>query len=72
MESFWRHEFIEKHRHFVAHEKGINWNDLELKWKNGQFIEKNDGVWTVIPSPIFTQSRDAVEKYLVNEVEREL
>jgi len=63
------HEKGQSDMHEMLHGKGINWNDLELKWKNGQFIEKNEGVWAITPAPIFTQSRDIVEKYLGNEVE---
>lgn len=63
------HKMGQSDMHEMLHEKGVNWNDLEPKWKNGQFIEKNDGVWVVISAPIFTQSRDTVEKYFGNEIE---
>ena len=44
--------------------KDINWNELELRWKNGQLINRIDSVWKVKPAPIFTQDRDAIEQFL--------
>lgn len=61
--------------HDMLHEKGLNWVNLEDKWKNGVFIskvkesEKVDGeeewIWHLWNKcPIFMKDRDAVEKYL--------
>ena len=50
--------------HEMLHSRGINWNDLLPKWKNGEFIAKVNGVWQMSPSPIFTQDRTAIEQYL--------
>ena len=58
--------------HDMLHKKDVNWSDLHPKWKNGQFIAKNNGMWVIGPAPIFTQTRDVIEKHLVpksNEVE---
>lgn len=50
--------------HEMLHGTDVNWSDLHSKWKNGQFIEKDNGVWTLNSAPVFTQNRDVVEKYL--------
>ena len=50
--------------HEMLHSKGENWNDLDPKWKNGQFIDKSDTGWVIEPAPIFTEERDVIEKYL--------
>lgn len=49
--------------HEMLHIKGINWADLYDHWKNGIFLEKNNE-WSIVPSPIFTQDRYVIEKYL--------
>jgi tRNA(His) 5'-end guanylyltransferase len=54
--------------HEMLHEKGINWADLEPRWKNGVTIYKEtttDSSWYYYPNIIFTQKRDFVESYLI-------
>ncbi|KKN50935.1 hypothetical protein LCGC14_0628000 [marine sediment metagenome] len=58
------HQKRQPDMHEMLHGKGINWAELEPRWKNGQFIEKDDGVWTIKPAPIFTQNRVVIERYL--------
>ncbi len=61
--------------HEMLHKIGINWNDFDSKWKNGLFVEGHweQGIKTpahpnfVLPTPIFTQEREVVEKYLIQE-----
>uniref|UniRef100_A0A6M3JVN6 Putative tRNA-His guanylyltransferase n=1 Tax=viral metagenome TaxID=1070528 RepID=A0A6M3JVN6_9ZZZZ len=55
--------------HEMLHDKGINWANLDGKWKNGQFVRKDDLGWDVSDAPIFTQNRMAIERYLEAESE---
>ncbi len=48
--------------HEMLHKVDINWNDFNSKWKNGVFVEGDS-----FSTPIFTQNREAVEKYLIQE-----
>lgn len=50
--------------HEMLHEKGINWNDLGQKWKNGTFLSKIDRDFTTFYDTIFTEDRPIVEKHL--------
>jgi len=55
--------------HNMLHEKGINWADLPLKWKNGIFIfkeeKKIENRWNIIPAFIFKEHRQIIEQYLL-------
>jgi len=46
----------------MLHKVNINWNDFDSKWKNGAFMEDDS-----FSTPIFTQNREVVEKYLTQE-----
>ncbi|KKL56605.1 hypothetical protein LCGC14_2243770, partial [marine sediment metagenome] len=41
---------------------GASWNEYEARWKNGTFMEGNS-----FSTPIFTQNREAIGKYLAQE-----
>lgn len=56
--------------HDMLYEKGVNWVDLEDKWKNGSYITRVDGKWIVGDKcPIFKKDRDAIENLLIFEGE---
>ena len=46
--------------HEMLHEKGINWADLEPKWKNGTFLFKDDRDWKPLSNLILTSDERAV------------
>jgi tRNA(His) 5'-end guanylyltransferase len=51
--------------HDMLHEKGINWADLEERWKNGMFVFRGDnGGWNSAPASIFKECRCVIEQYL--------
>jgi tRNA(His) guanylyltransferase len=53
--------------HEMLHSIGINWADLEDKWKNGIFIykdKKDEDELTICSDAIFQKHRPAIEKYL--------
>jgi len=50
--------------HQMLHEKGANWANLDLLWKNGWFIWKTNEEWLQNAAPIFTQERQYIERYL--------
>ncbi len=54
--------------HEMLMSKGINWADLEPRWKNGTVIYKEantDRGWFHSSEVIFTDKRDFVESYLI-------
>lgn len=54
--------------HEMLFEKGVNWNNLSTKLKNGRCVVKKDDKWIVDNEiPIFTQNRNYIEKYLEKE-----
>ena len=54
--------------HEMLHDKGVNWADLEPRWKRGWFISKS---WqenerlTSDFAPIFMEDREIIERYLI-------
>ena len=58
------HKKSQEDMHEMLHTKGINWADLDGRWKNGQFVRKDSDGWGVFDAPIFTQDREAIEQYL--------
>lgn len=47
--------------HEMLHEKGINWADLEPKWKNGTFLFKGEGrAWKPLSNLILTRDERPV------------
>lgn len=48
----------------MIHAKGLNWNDLEPKYKRGRMIVKTEAGWLMEEPPIFTHDR----LYLVNKI----
>lgn len=69
-----------KDLHELLHQKNINWNDLDVKYKRGRCIIKenytsNNKVqrmrWVVDNNiPIFSQDRNYLEKYLATEEDK--
>jgi len=59
--------------HEMLHSININWNDLELRFKNGTFIckiiDEPTGMssWQVKEDVIFTQDRNIIEQYLTRK-----
>jgi tRNA(His) guanylyltransferase len=55
--------------HEMLHSKNINWTDLPEHLKNGTFVEKvvEYNTWASKPAPVFTENREAIEKYLIGE-----
>jgi len=51
--------------HEMLHKEGVNWADLEPRWKNGVFMELGD----ITIHPIFTKNRAVIERYLYPEEE---
>jgi tRNA(His) 5'-end guanylyltransferase len=50
--------------HDMLHEIGVNWADLQDRWKNGVFIHKNEcGAWKEDHSIIFKDDRCAVDQF---------
>lgn len=46
-------------------EKGIDWEKLALRWKNGRFVVRGEqGTWYLDDAPIFTEDRYCIEKYV--------
>ncbi len=55
--------------HDMLHEIGVNWVDLDAKWKNGTLVykkQKDDGqdTWTITNTVIFQENRNLIEQYL--------
>ena len=63
------HKKSQADMHEMLHTKGINWANLDGRWKNGQFVRKGEDGWGVFDAPIFTQDRSAIEQYLEAEDE---
>jgi tRNA(His) guanylyltransferase len=59
--------------HEMLFSKGINWADLEDRWKNGVFISKEKGEsWLPNHRVIFKKDRDLVERLLTPEIDTAL
>ncbi len=52
--------------HEMLHEKGINWTNLNPRWKNGTFIEKGTD-WQEDYHINFKTDRERIERYLKGE-----
>jgi tRNA(His) 5'-end guanylyltransferase len=39
--------------HDMIYDKGLNWADLDDKWKNGSIITREEEGWKIKPAPIF-------------------
>ena len=50
--------------HDMLYTKGINWADLNDKWKNGIFIFKEDTSYKKRTDIILTDNREMIERYL--------
>jgi len=51
--------------HDMLYEKGINWAELDERWKNGMFVFRGDsGGWNSAPASIFKDYRCVIEQYL--------
>jgi len=50
--------------HEMLHEIGVNWADLDMRWKNGLFLFKHED-WSVTTELILTQDRNPVERCLI-------
>ncbi|RLI66093.1 MAG: hypothetical protein DRO67_01685 [Candidatus Asgardarchaeum californiense] len=55
--------------HEMLHEKGVNWAELEPRWKNGVFLSKEERAFTVFEDVVLTSDRSVVEKHLVPKEE---
>ena len=66
--SYYSHNQMRNKRqpdlHQMLHDKGVNWADLQPRWKNGTFIKKEEGVW-VDSHPVFTLCRYIIEDLLI-------
>lgn len=54
--------------HEMLHKKGVNWADLDDKWKNGTLLLKIGRFVEVDHSMIFTQDKEGIEMYLDGNV----
>lgn len=50
--------------HEMLHDRGINWAELDERWKNGLFIFKDTDAWQQTTSIVFTSNRESIERYL--------
>lgn len=49
-------------------EYGINWNNIETRWKRGICVERtSDGIGTNFEIPLFKQNRDYIDKFLFTD-----
>jgi len=71
--SYFSHNELHKKNqsdmHEMLHNKGINWADLDGRWKNGQFIYKDELGWQTIHAPRFTQDRKVIENHIFKNSE---
>ena len=71
--SYYSHKELHKKKqsdmHEMLYKKGVNWADLESKWKNGVFIYKEDRNFKTEYDFIFTEplEREFIEEYLKGE-----
>lgn len=54
------HKKNQEAMHDMLHEKGINWADLEPKWKNGTFLFKDGRLWCPLKNLILTKDERPV------------
>jgi tRNA(His) 5'-end guanylyltransferase len=59
------HQKSQSDMHEMLHEKGVNWTELETRWKNGTTIYKENNEWYYTPDIIFTEKRDFIDTYLL-------
>jgi tRNA(His) 5'-end guanylyltransferase len=52
--------------HEMLHTKGMNWTDLDDRWKNGNFFSKADN-WMMKAAPVFKDNRIEIERYLEDQ-----
>ena len=50
--------------HEMLYEKGVNWADIALIWKNGTFIENQGSGWNARYDIVFTKNREIIAKIL--------
>jgi tRNA(His) guanylyltransferase len=56
--------------HEMLHEIGINWADLELKWKNGTFLIRDEnGTWKTMDDYVVIKDRQVIESLLDSKEE---
>ena len=58
--------------HEMLHGVGVNWADIEPKWKNGTMVYKElseDGIWYTDSNIVFTKNRASIESYLIPKEE---
>jgi len=55
--------------HEMLHEKGVNWAELEPRWKNGVFLSKEERAFVGMEDVVLTSDRNVVEKHLVPKEE---
>lgn len=49
-------------------EFGINWNNIETRWKRGLCVERvSDGIGTDFEIPLFKQNRNYIDKFLFTD-----
>jgi len=48
----------------MLHEKGINWTNLDSKWKNGTLIYWTEMGFKSTDDTIFTEDRNVIEQFL--------
>lgn len=53
--------------HEMLYKKGINWANLESRWKNGTFCFYTDGTWITTYDAIFIENRNLIEQYLLQD-----
>ncbi len=53
--------------HEMLHGIGINWADLQERWKNGTFIVKPAQGWEPYSDVIFKEDRLAIEQFFVDQ-----
>jgi tRNA(His) guanylyltransferase len=52
--------------HEMLHSEGVNWADLEPRWKNGVFIcNGGERGWLLDYGVIFKENRNSIEKFLI-------
>ena len=67
-QSYFSHKQLHKKKtsdmHEMLHDIGINWANLDYKWKNGVSMYKVETTWITDSKVIFTEDRNITEQYL--------
>ncbi len=50
--------------HDMLYQKGVNWADLDPRWKNGAFIFNLDRWWDTKTDMVFKECRDLIDCYM--------